>query len=36
MNEFIAIENIDAVLAREVLIPTIVMWNRLEGGGGHL
>ena len=31
MNEFIAIENIDAVLAREVLIPTIVMWNRLEG-----
>jgi hypothetical protein len=31
MNDLIAIENIDAVLAREILIPTIVMWNRLEG-----
>lgn len=31
MNEFVAIENIEAVLAREVLLPTIVMWNRLEG-----
>ncbi len=31
MNDLIAIENIESVLAREVLIPTIVMWNRLEG-----
>jgi hypothetical protein len=31
MNEFIAVENIQAVLARETLLPTVVMWNRLEG-----
>ncbi len=31
MNELIAIENIDAVLQRKVLLPTVVMWNRLEG-----
>lgn len=31
MNDLIAIENIEPVLAREILIPTIVMWNRLEG-----
>ena len=31
MNQLIAIENIDAVLSREHLLPTIVMWNRLEG-----
>ena len=31
MNQFIAIENIEAVLSREALLPTIVMWNRLEG-----
>lgn len=31
MNEFIAVENIQAVLARGTLLPTVVMWNRLEG-----
>lgn len=31
MNNFIAIENIQAVLDRKVLLPTVVMWNRLEG-----
>lgn len=31
MNELIAIENISAVLDREVLLPTVTMWNRLEG-----
>jgi hypothetical protein len=31
MNEFIALENIDLVLQRERLLPTVVMWNRLEG-----
>lgn len=31
MNQLIAIENIDAVLSRERLLPTVVMWNRLEG-----
>lgn len=31
MNDFIAIENIQAVLDRKILLPTIVMWNRLEG-----
>ncbi len=31
MNDFIAIENIQAVLDRERLLPTVVMWNRLEG-----
>ena len=31
MSDFIAIENIQAVLTRERVIPTIVMWNRLEG-----
>jgi hypothetical protein len=31
VNDHIAIENIEAVLAREVLLPTIVLWNRLEG-----
>ncbi len=31
MNQLIAIENIDEVLTRKLLLPTIVMWNRLEG-----
>lgn len=31
MNELIAISNLDAVLQREVLLPTVTMWNRLEG-----
>lgn len=31
MNDFIAIENIQAVLERKVMLPTVVMWNRLEG-----
>lgn len=31
MNEFIALDNIEAVIAGQQLIPTVVMWNRLEG-----
>jgi hypothetical protein len=31
MNQHIAVDNITAVLAREVLIPVIMAWNRLEG-----
>lgn len=31
INEFIAIQDIKSVLNHERLIPTIVMWNRLEG-----
>lgn len=31
MNQFIALEDIDQVLRRERLLPTVVMWNRLEG-----
>lgn len=31
MNEFIAIEDIQAVINYKRLIPTIVMWNKLEG-----
>lgn len=30
-NRFVAVENIEAVLSREVLLPTVVLWNRLEG-----
>ncbi len=30
-NQHIAIDNIHAVLTREVLIPMIMVWNRLEG-----
>lgn len=31
MNQLIAIDDIDEVLSRKFLLPTIVMWNRLEG-----
>ena len=31
MNEFVAIRDIGSVFAGERLIPTITMWNRLEG-----
>lgn len=31
MSEFIAVQNIETVFARRRLIPTITMWNRLEG-----
>jgi hypothetical protein len=31
VNEFIAIQDIKSVINHERLIPTIVMWNRLEG-----
>lgn len=31
MNDFIAIQNIQEVLERKVLLPTVVLWNRLEG-----
>ncbi len=31
MSEFVAIQNIDAFLSRERELPTIVLWNRLEG-----
>lgn len=31
MNDFIAIANIDAVFAAKRLLPTITLWNRLEG-----
>ena len=31
MNDFVATENLKAVLLGKVLKPTIVMWNRLEG-----
>jgi len=31
MNEYIAIQDIDKVIKREREIPTIMMWNRLEG-----
>lgn len=31
MNDFIAIKNIQEVIDRKVLLPTVVLWNRLEG-----
>lgn len=31
MSDFVAIANIAPILARETILPTIVMWNRLEG-----
>lgn len=31
MNKYIAIDNIQPVLMKEILIPSITMWNRLEG-----
>lgn len=31
MNDFVAVDDIDAVLAAKRLIPTAVLWNRLEG-----
>jgi hypothetical protein len=31
VNEFIAIQDIKSVINHERLIPTVVMWNRLEG-----
>lgn len=30
-NQNIAVANINAVIAREVLFPTVMVWNRLEG-----
>jgi hypothetical protein len=30
MNEYVAIENIQVVLNKERLLPTIMKWNRLE------
>lgn len=31
MNEYIAIENIQPIIDKKRLLPTVVMWNRLEG-----
>lgn len=31
MNKYIAIDDIQPVLQKEILIPSITMWNRLEG-----
>lgn len=31
VSQFIALENIESVLDRKVLMPSIVVWNRLEG-----
>ncbi len=31
MSELVALKNIESVLANEVLFPTVVLWNRLEG-----
>ena len=31
MNQRIAIDNIDGILSRELLLPIIMVWNRLEG-----
>lgn len=31
MSDFVAIANIAPILARQTILPTIVMWNRLEG-----
>lgn len=31
MNKYIAIEDIQPVLQKEILMPSITMWNRLEG-----
>ena len=31
MSDFVAVENFDAVLSGQLTIPTITMWNRLEG-----
>lgn len=31
MSDFVAIANIEPILTRQTILPTIVMWNRLEG-----
>lgn len=31
MNKYVAIANIEAVMTSQVLLPTITLWNRLEG-----
>jgi hypothetical protein len=31
MNKYVVTENIAGVLAQEIIVPTVVMWNRLEG-----
>ena len=31
MSEFVALPNIQPILSRQLLLPTVVMWNRLEG-----
>jgi len=31
MNPYVVAENLDAVLTQKIRVPTIVMWNRLEG-----
>jgi len=31
MNQYVVTENLEAVIAQKVRIPTTVMWNRLEG-----
>src|SRR5687768_4073344 len=31
MNEYVAVRDIDSVLLMKTRIPTLVMWNRLEG-----
>ena len=31
MIDFVALPNIQPILARELILPTVVMWNRLEG-----
>ena len=31
MNQYVAAGNLSAVLANQVIIPTVTLWNRLEG-----
>jgi len=31
MSDFVAVSNIQQILSRQVILPTVVMWNRLEG-----
>lgn len=31
MSDFVAIADIQPILSREVILPTVVLWNRLEG-----
>ncbi|MGH8601918.1 MAG: hypothetical protein ACREXR_03805, partial [Gammaproteobacteria bacterium] len=31
MTDFVAVPNIQPILSRQIILPTVVMWNRLEG-----